>query len=222
MRKTRKGVRKLGKIISIVNQKGGVGKTTSCINLIAALGKLGKKCLLVDIDSQGNSTSGLGINKREVKSSTYDLLINDVRCSTAIVKTQFDNVDILPSSIDLAAADIELVDIPERTMRLRKALATVRQDYDYTGDMDYLKANITRARKAMNFYMQMYDEERSLVCSSYLVGHDGDKSGEYEGFNLEGSSEAELAMKRASALGNGYFDASYMPEYDFHTNMYFS
>ena len=77
MRKTRKGVRKLGKIISIVNQKGGVGKTTSCINLIAALGKLGKKCLLVDIDSQGNSTSGLGINKREVKSSTYDLLINE-------------------------------------------------------------------------------------------------------------------------------------------------
>ena len=121
----------MGKIISIVNQKGGVGKTTSCINLIAALGKLGKKCLLVDIDSQGNSTSGLGINKREVKHSTYDLLINDVRCSTAIVKTQFENVDILPSSIDLAAADIELVDIPERTMRLRKALATVRQDYDY-------------------------------------------------------------------------------------------
>ena len=98
----------MGKIISIVNQKGGVGKTTSCINLIAALGKLGKKCLLVDIDSQGNSTSGLGINKREVKHSTYDLLINDVRCSTAIVKTQFENVDILPSSIDLAAADIEL------------------------------------------------------------------------------------------------------------------
>ncbi len=121
----------MGKILSIVNQKGGVGKTTSCINLIAALGKLGKKCLLVDIDSQGNSTSGLGINKREVQTSTYDLLVSDVRCSTAIVHTQFEKVDLLPSSIDLAAAEIELVDIPERTMRLRKALATVKNDYDF-------------------------------------------------------------------------------------------
>lgn len=121
----------MGKILSIVNQKGGVGKTTSCINLIAALGKMGKKCLLVDIDAQGNSTSGLGINKREVETSTYDLLISDVRCRTAIVKTQFEHVDVIPSSIDLAAAEIELVEIPERTMRLRKALATVKQDYDF-------------------------------------------------------------------------------------------
>ena len=121
----------MGKILSVVNQKGGVGKTTSCINLIAALGKLGKKCLLVDIDAQGNSTSGLGINKREVETSTYDLLISDVRCRTAIVHTQFENVDVIPSSIDLAAAEIELVEIPERTMRLRKALATVKQDYDF-------------------------------------------------------------------------------------------
>lgn len=121
----------MGKIISIVNQKGGVGKTTTCINLIAALGKLGKRCLLVDIDSQGNSTSGLGINKREVSISTYDLLVRDERCSTAVLKTEFENVELLPSSIDLAAADIELVDIPERTMRLRKALATVKADYDF-------------------------------------------------------------------------------------------
>ena len=77
----------MGKILSVVNQKGGVGKTTSCINLIAALGKMGKKCLLVDIDAQGNSTSGLGINKREVEISTYDLLISDVRCRTAIAGT---------------------------------------------------------------------------------------------------------------------------------------
>ncbi len=100
-------------------------------------------------------------------------------------------------------------------------LTSMYETLKFTGDVEYLVRNLTKARKALNFYMQMYDEERSLVCSSYLVGHDGDKSGEYEGFNLEGSSEAELAMKRASALGNGYFDASYMPEYDFHTNMYF-
>ena len=100
-------------------------------------------------------------------------------------------------------------------------LTSMYETLKFTGDTEYLVRNLTKARKALNFYMQMYDEERSLVCSSYLVGHDGDKSGEYEGFNMEGASEAEMAMKRASALGNGYFDASYMPEYDFHTNLYF-
>lgn len=121
----------MSKILSVVNQKGGVGKTTSCINLIAALGKMGKKCLLVDIDPQGNSTSGMGINKREIESSTYDILIGEVRSSQTLVHTSFDHVDVLPSNINLASAEIELVDMPERTMRLRRALAPIREDYDF-------------------------------------------------------------------------------------------
>ena len=121
----------MGKIIAVANQKGGVGKTTSVINLTAALGKSGKKCLLVDIDSQGNSTSGLGINKREVERSTYDLLTGEERASQVVLKTEFKNVDLIPSSIDLAAAEIELVELEERTLRLRQALAPIRDDYDY-------------------------------------------------------------------------------------------
>ena len=121
----------MGKIIAVANQKGGVGKTTSVINLTAGLGKSGKKSLLVDIDSQGNSTSGLGINKREVEISTYHLLTGDERAAEAIVKTEFKNVDLIPSSIDLAAAEIELVELSERTLRLRQALAPIRAQYDY-------------------------------------------------------------------------------------------
>lgn len=121
----------MGKIIAVANQKGGVGKTTSVINLTAGLGKSGKKSLLVDIDSQGNSTSGLGINKREVEISTYHLLTGDERAAEAIVKTEFKNVDLISSSIDLAAAEIELVELSERTLRLRQALAPIRDQYDY-------------------------------------------------------------------------------------------
>lgn len=121
----------MGKIIAVANQKGSVGKTTSVINLTAGLGKSGKKCLLVDIDAQGNSTSGLGINKREVEYSTYDILTGDERASQMIIKTKFKNVDLIPSSIDLAAAEIELVEIEERTLKLRQALASVRDSYDY-------------------------------------------------------------------------------------------
>ena len=121
----------MGKVIAVANQKGGVGKTTSVINLTAALGKSGKKCLLVDVDSQGNSTSGLGINKREVECSVYDLLVGDGRASEAILKTQFKNVDLIPSSIDLAAAEVELAESQDRTLKLRQSLAAIRDQYDY-------------------------------------------------------------------------------------------
>ena len=121
----------MGKVIAVANQKGGVGKTTSVINLTAALGKAGKKCLLVDVDSQGNSTSGLGINKREVECSIYDLLVGDGRASEAILKTQFKNVDLIPSSIDLAAAEVELAESQDRTLKLRQSLAAIRDQYDY-------------------------------------------------------------------------------------------
>ena len=108
-----------------------MGKTTTVINLMAGLGKAGKKCLLVDADPQGNSTSGLGINKRDVRHSTYDLLTREERAAEAILHTEYKNVDLIPSSMELAAAEIELVELQDRTMQLRQALVSIRDEYDY-------------------------------------------------------------------------------------------
>ena len=121
----------MGKIIAIVNQKGGVGKTTTAINLSAAVGAANKRVLLIDIDPQGNTTGGFGINKREVNISTYDLLIGRHSISEVIVKTNFAGVDICPANIDLAGAEIELVDMPQRETRLKSELASVRHAYDF-------------------------------------------------------------------------------------------
>ena len=121
----------MGKIVSIVNQKGGVGKTTSAVNLAAGLGLSGKKVLLVDIDPQGNSTSGYGVNKKEVKKSSYDLLINNASVKETIVDTNFKNVSLVPSNMDLAGAEVELIDIENRHEKLKNALLVVREDYDF-------------------------------------------------------------------------------------------
>ena len=121
----------MGKIIAIVNQKGGVGKTTTAVNLTAAVGAHGKKVLLVDIDPQGNATSGLGINKRDVRLSSYDNIINSTPASQTIIHSPFKNVDVIPSTMDLAGAELELVDVERREAKLRTCLALVKSQYDF-------------------------------------------------------------------------------------------
>lgn len=116
-------------VLAFANQKGGVGKTTSAVNIAASLGALGYRVLLVDFDPQGNATSGVGIEKRE-DNSAYDLISgeNPYNC---ITKTQFENLDVLPSEISLAGAELELVDVKDRQYRLKTALDTLRGDYDF-------------------------------------------------------------------------------------------
>ena len=121
----------LAKTVAIVNQKGGVGKTTTAVNLTAALGAKGYKTLLIDIDPQGNSTSGFGINKRELAKSSYNVLIGGCPAREAIIKTKFDNVSVMPSSMDLAGAELELVDIDKRESKLKTAIAPIKDEFDF-------------------------------------------------------------------------------------------
>ncbi len=115
----------------MVNQKGGVGKTTTAVNLTAALGSMGYRVLLVDIDPQGNSTSGLGINKRTLTHSSYDVLVNQTPVKDVILSTPFENVFILPSNMDLAGAELELVTQDKRETRLKNALAEAKDYFDF-------------------------------------------------------------------------------------------
>jgi chromosome partitioning protein len=121
----------MGKIIVICNQKGGTGKTTTSVNLSAALADLGKKIVLLDMDPQGNATSGLGVNKNEIKNSAYEVLLGKIQPANARLKTSVQNLDIIPCNIHLTGAEIELVGVLSRETRLKKALSEIKDEYDY-------------------------------------------------------------------------------------------
>ncbi len=121
----------MGKIIAIANQKGGVGKTTTTINLAASLAALEFRTLIIDADPQANATSGLGLNPKEVENSIYECMVNEIRPSDVIIRTDFPNLDLLPSHIDLVGAEIEMINLPKREERMKSALMEVKDIYDF-------------------------------------------------------------------------------------------
>ncbi len=121
----------MGRIIAIANQKGGVGKTTTSINLSAALAELEQKVLVIDVDPQGNTTSGFGINKNELEKTIYELMLGEYEIEDCIIKDVLDNLSILPSNVELAAAEIELIGIDEKEYILKNQVEKVKDSYDF-------------------------------------------------------------------------------------------
>ena len=121
----------MGRVIAVANQKGGVGKTTTAINLSACLAEKGQKVLAIDMDPQGNMTSGLGIDKDEVEKNIYDLMIGQAGVDEVLQKEAIENLDVIPTSIDLSAAEIELIGVDDKEFIIRNAVQPIKDDYDY-------------------------------------------------------------------------------------------
>ncbi len=173
----------MGKILAFANQKGGVGKTTSAVNVAAALGKRGKKTLLIDLDPQGNTTSGVGIAKKGIRRSSYDVLIASCTAAEAVLPTEYDNLSIIPATMALAGAEFELGEIEHRENCLKNALAPIVVDYDYCiidcpPSLSHLTVNALTAANGLVIPMQ---------C---------------EFFALEGLSQLMLSVKRVRQLYN--------------------
>ena len=169
--------------ISLANQKGGVGKTTSAVNIAAAVGSLDKRVLLVDLDPQGNSTSGVGVQRRTVKTSSYDVIIGNAKASDAVVDTGFKNLSLIPSQIALAGAEFELIDMEKRELLFRDALEEIKNDFDYIfvdcpPSLGILSINALAASSGVVIPMQ---------CEFY---------------SLEGLSQLMLTIKQVKKLYN--------------------
>ncbi|HBP43846.1 MAG TPA: sporulation initiation inhibitor Soj [Clostridiales bacterium] len=121
----------MGKIVSFINQKGGVGKTTTCVNMASYLAMMGKKVLLLDLDPQGNATSSLGIDKESGLKTIYNVIVDDNLLDEVIIKSKLDNLDVIPSNVDLAGAEIELVQMNNREKVIKKILQPIKNSYDY-------------------------------------------------------------------------------------------
>lgn len=179
----------MGKILAFANQKGGVGKTTSAVNVAAALGKQGKKTLLVDLDPQGNTTSGVGIARKNIRASTYDVLIGNADVHDAILETEFNQLSVIPATMALAGAEFELGEIEHRENCLKTALQAVVDDYDYIiidcpPSLSQLTVNALTAANGLVIPMQ---------C---------------EFFALEGLSQLMLSVKKVRQLYNPQLEIS--------------
>ncbi|MCL2531408.1 MAG: AAA family ATPase [Oscillospiraceae bacterium] len=177
----------MGKIVAIVNQKGGVGKTTTAVNLAAAVGAAGYRVLLADIDPQGNATTGLGVNKKQLHTSSYEVIIGGLRATDAIVPTQFSNLSLLPSSINLAGAELDLVELPQRESKLKQAFSLVRDDYDFI----FMDCPPTLGLVTINAL---------VACDTFLVPI------QCEYFALEGLSQLMQTVRQVKRLWNPLID----------------